>query len=199
MKPLLSPQERTHLLLKELALSALLHLEFHQLDKGRKLTLADKNTLFRLWLKKQSSSARYKLLKKKIKVLVAHSQGNNYNLEKLFLELINFDEGSELTALEEYLLLVRSIEKDLGLTVLLSSPQKVELDFAEGKNFVCVLATDLNAHFSANGQMVAPITFLVRAGVTERSSVLSNVYKFGQFSHSVLYEDSDFLRFELIG
>ncbi|HAS63207.1 MAG TPA: hypothetical protein DCS35_11940 [Vibrio sp.] len=199
MKPLLSQQERTHLLLRELALSALLHLEFHQLDKGRSLNLADKNSLFRLWLKKQSSSLRYKLLKKKIKVLIQHSKGNNYNLEKMFLELIQFDENIELTSLEEYLLLVRSIEKDLGLTVLLSSPRDVDLSYAEGENFICVLAADLNSHFSNEGSMLAPITFLVKVSVYERAAVLATVCKFTQFSHSVLYEDSDFLRFELQG
>ncbi|OLQ93954.1 hypothetical protein BIY21_10335 [Vibrio ponticus] len=199
MKPLLSPQERTHLLLRELALSALLHIEFHQLDKGRRLNVADKNSLFRLWLKKQSASQRYKLLKKKIKVLIQHSQGNNYNLEKMFLELINFSAEDSLTQLEEYLLLVRSIEKDLGLTVLLSSPHDVDLNFQQGKDFVCVLAADLNNHFSADGKMVAPITFLVRASVYERSAVLSSVYKFEQFSHDVLYEDNEFLRFALKG
>nr|WP_164675358.1 DUF2913 family protein [Vibrio rhodolitus] len=187
------------MLLRELALSALLHLEFHQLDKGRPLNLTDKNSLFRLWLKKQSSSMRYKLLKKKIKVLIQHSKGNNYNLEKMFLELINYSESVSLTQLEEYLLLVRSIEKDLGLTVLLSSPHEVDLKYSEGKNFVCVLAADLNSHFSQDGQMIAPITFLVRSSVYERSAVLASVYKFGQFSHNVQYEDGDFLRFELQG
>ncbi|OLQ92635.1 hypothetical protein BIY22_15015 [Vibrio panuliri] len=197
MKPLLSQQERTHLLLRELALSALLHLEFHQLDKGRRLSLVDKNSLFRLWLKKQATSQRYKLLKKKIKVLIQHSKGNSYDLEKMFLELINYSETVSLTQLEEYLLLVRSIEKDIGLTVLLSSPHDVDLGYGEGKQFICVLATDLNRHFSDEGDMLAPITFLVRSSVYERSAVLANVYKFGQFSHTVLYEDDDFLRFEL--
>lgn len=177
----------------------MLHLEFHQLDKGRPLNLADRNSLFRLWLKKQSSSLRYKLLKKKIKILIQHSKGNSYNLEAMFLELIHFNENVVLTALEEYLLLVRSIEKDLGLTVLLSSPKDVDLGYAEGKNFICVLATDLNSHFSAEGSMLAPITFLVKATVYQRAAVLSTVCKFTQFSHSVLYEDSEFLRFELQG
>lgn len=117
----------------------------------------------------------------------------------MFLELIHFNETVVLTALEEYLLLVRSIEKDLGLTVLLSSPKDVDLGYAEGENFICVLATDLNSHFSAEGSMLAPITFLVKATVYERAAVLSTVCKFTQFSHSVLYEDSEFLRFELQG
>lgn len=117
----------------------------------------------------------------------------------MFLELIQFDENIELTSLEEYLLLVRSIEKDLGLTVLLSSPRDVDLSYAEGENFICVLAADLNSHFSNEGSMLAPITFLVKVSVYERAAVLATVCKFTQFSHSVLYEDSDFLRFELQG
>ncbi|WP_171734507.1 DUF2913 family protein [Vibrio sp. 99-70-13A1] len=197
MKSLLSKEEQAHLLLRELSLSALLHLEFKQLEKKSPLPLNDKNLLLKLWLKKQSTTSKYKLLKKKLKSLLSATNNQKVNLEVLFLEVINFHSEVKAADLEEYLLLVRSIERELNSTVMLSSPNEVDLDYKGGKDFICVLADDLNRHFSPEGHLESTISFLGKLSKYDRTKVFNSVFMFNRFSYEVKYEDDNFVRFDL--
>jgi len=197
LKSLLSQEEKRHILLRQLALSGLLHLEFQKLDKKSALPLTECNQIIQNWIRKQSRSSQYKPLKKKLKTLLQHTQGTKVDLESMFLELINYHDEARFTDLEEYLLLIRSIETSLGTTVMISTPEEVDLNYRDGKSFICVLTHDLNAHFSSQGKMVKPITFLAKVSLFERSSLATAVYKFNTFRYQPLYDDEAFVRFNL--
>lgn len=174
-----------------------MHLEFQKLDKKSALPLTECNQIIQNWIRKQSRSSQYKPLKKKLKTLLQHTQGTKVDLESMFLELINYHDEARFTDLEEYLLLIRSIETSLGTTVMISTPEEVDLNYRDGKSFICVLTHDLNAHFSSQGKMVKPITFLAKVSLFERSSLATAVYKFNTFRYQPLYDDEAFVRFNL--
>ncbi|USD67281.1 DUF2913 family protein [Vibrio sp. SCSIO 43136] len=198
MKTLLSKEETKFLLLRDLALSGLLHLEFKKLEAKRSLTVSDRNAALSTWLKKQSARQRFKLLKKKVRTLLTSvSSSRGIDLEKVLLEAINYSEEVETTHLEEFLIMVRSIEKEFNSTLMLSSPQQVKLDYKQEKELLCVLSDDLNAHFNSQGKMTTPVNFLARTSRYNRSMLFNAISGFALFEPKVQYEDDDFIRFTL--
>ena len=79
-------------------------------------------------------------------------------MKRLLLETIgpiNTDSSSDL---EEYMLLNLSIEKAFGLTVMMSSPREVDLNYKNGADFICVLSEDFRYAFlkQANSNKILP-------------------------------------------
>jgi len=194
LKVLLSPEDKSKILVKELALSALLYIEFQQLDAKVRLSSQKKNDLLQIWLNKQSKNSRYRRLKKKLKTLLNQFKKTQVDLETIFTELANYQADSLPTHLEEYLLLIRRMERNLGLTVMLSSAQELDLDYSE--IFIAVLSNDLNSHFSNAGKLLLPIEFLARLPTAKRSSFLEGVFSSPIFTYRILYEDDKYIRIE---
>ncbi len=178
-------------------MSALLYLEFKKLDRSKPLSLAEKKSLLSAYLKKQSTNPRHKIIKKKIKSLLATASKSQVDLELLFLEAINYFSDVPPTHLEEFFLMVKAIETEFGTTLMLSTPQKVDLNHKPGKPFLCALSEDLNAHFSQNGRLTSQVSFLARLSDYERSILLGVIAKFHRFDIQIDYQDENFIRFSL--
>lgn len=193
MKSLLSNEEKKQLVFRELSLSLLLHLEFTRLNNEKAFKVRETNELLSKQARKLLRLPHYKLLSRKLKSLL--SSQSNVNLEALFLTAINFQ--SNPSDLEEYLLLIRSIEREMGLTVMLSSPTEVDLQHNGDKGFISVLSTDLNSNFSKSGKLYGSISFLAKLSKYKRFCLFNVIGMFERFSVSVNYEDEDFARFTL--
>ncbi len=193
MKSLLSNEEKKQLIFRELSLSLLLHLEFIRLNHNKPLASSETNELLAKQAKKLLRRSRYKVLNRKLKSLL--SSKNSVDLEKLFLTAINFQ--SSPSHLEEYMLLIRSIEREMGFTVMLSTPIDVDLNHNGDKGFICVLSTDLNSNFSKAGKLSGSISFLAKLSAYKRSCLFNTISLFDCFNVNIDYEDDDFTRFRL--
>ncbi|PMH45022.1 hypothetical protein BCU68_11305 [Vibrio sp. 10N.286.49.B3] len=184
--------------LNELALHALLHLEFQMLSsKAKVFSVAKKNEILTKWLKGQSKSNRYKIIRKKIKALLAKANGSGVNIEALLNKVISTYVDTPPSQLESYLLLTREIEKKLGTTVLLSKPEEVDLSHAKDDCLLCVLTQDLNAHFDQTYQLSHPLSILFRGSIIQRHAFLGCIYSNELFTYDVEYEDDEFIRISL--
>lgn len=184
------------LLLRDLSTHALLHLEFQKRD-NKHYRAANRNKLLLEWLKSRSKVKHYKPISKKIKSLMKETNRTGADLEQLFLQYINFHQEVSFSHLEHYLLLIREMEKKLGTTALLSQPNDVDLAHNGQNCLLCILAYDLNAHFSDSGKMLKDISILFRGLLTERHVMLGCLFSSNTFTYTVNYEDDDFIRLSL--
>ncbi|KOO16954.1 hypothetical protein AKJ18_02435 [Vibrio xuii] len=185
-------------LLAELALHALLHLRTNHIGKvlSRK-SRSDVNDILSAWLNKAANSKKYKPFKKKVRSLVSHARAQNLDIESMLDNLLTPVEGDELPHLDSFLLLVNMLEKELNTTVLVSSPEKVDLQHNSKGCLLCVLSQDLNAHFNNRNRLVADISMLFRGTHGERHTFLRTIYSSSLFDHKVEFEDGDFVRISL--
>jgi hypothetical protein len=93
--------------------------------------------------------------------------------------------------------LIRELEKKLGTTALLSTPEKVDLSHDENGCLLCVLSNDLNAHFGSKNQMIADVSILFRGTVREKHLFLGAIYANEIFAYQIQYEDDSFVRIML--
>ncbi|GLQ74554.1 DUF2913 family protein [Vibrio penaeicida] len=183
-------------LFKTLALHALLHLQFQIQLKPRVVTgtLAKNDVLIR-WFKPKLKLNKYKSIRKQIKLFVNLSKHSNSNLERFLEGLVLGEDGKPgYPHLDGYLLLMNEIEKKLGTTVVLSTPEALDLDFNKNGNLVAVLSQDLNAHFNDANQLQMPVPMLFRGNLTHRHTFLGSIYANSQFDYDVEYEDDSFIR-----
>ncbi|MDC5706846.1 DUF2913 family protein [Vibrio europaeus] len=185
-------------LLAELALHALLHLRTNHTA----IVLSSKsrsqiNDILSAWLNKAANSKKYKPLKKKVKSLVSHARSQRLDMEAMLGNLLTPIEGDELPHLDSFLLLVNTLEKELNTTVLVSSPEAVDLQHNCKGCLLCVLSADLNAHFNNRNRLVANISMLFRGTHGEKHSFLRTIYSSSLFDHHIEFEDGDFVRITL--
>ena len=185
-------------LLAELALHALLHLRTNHTA----IVLASKsrsqiNDILSAWLNKAANSKKYKPLKKKVKSLVSHARSQRLDMEAMLGNLLTPVEGDELPHLDSFLLLVNTLEKELNTTVLVSSPEAVDLQHNSKGCLLCVLSADLNAHFNNRNRLVANISMLFRGTHSEKHTFLRTIYSSSLFDHHIEFEDGDFVRITL--
>ncbi|MDC5721612.1 DUF2913 family protein [Vibrio europaeus] len=185
-------------LLAELALHALLHLRTNHTA----IVLSSKsrsqiNDILSAWLNKAANSKKYKPLKKKVKSLVSHARSQRLDMEAMLGNLLTPIEGDELPHLDSFLLLVNTLEKELNTTVLVSSPEAVDLQHNSKGCLLCVLSADLNAHFNNRNRLVANISMLFRGTHGEKHSFLRTIYSSSLFDHHIEFEDGDFVRITL--
>ncbi|MCG9679612.1 DUF2913 family protein [Vibrio sp. Isolate24] len=185
-------------LLSELALHALLHLRSnHSAKVLTHKSRSDINDILSAWLNKAANSKKYKPFKKKIRSLVTHARSQRLDMEMMLGNLLSPLNGDELPHLDSFLLLINTIEKELNTTVLVSSPEEVDLSFNPKGCLLCVLSQDLNAHFDNRNRLSADISMLFRGSRGEKHSVLRTIYTSAIFEHRIEYEDEDFLRIRL--
>lgn len=185
-------------LLSELALHALLHL--HTNYSGQSLGYkkrTDINDIISAWLNKASNSKKYKPFKKKIRSLVTHARSQRLDMESMLENLLAPQNGDELPHLDSFLLLINLLEKELNTTVLVSSPESVDLKFNPKGSLLCVLSQDLNTHFSERNRLVADISMLFRGSNGEKHAFLRTIYSSSIFEHKVEFEDGEFIRVSL--
>ncbi|MDC5848923.1 DUF2913 family protein [Vibrio europaeus] len=185
-------------LLAELALHALLHLRTNHTA----IVLSSKprsqiNDILSAWLNKAANSKKYKPFKKKVKSLVSHARSQRLDMEAMLGNLLTPIEGDELPHLDSFLLLVNTLEKELNTTVLVSSPEAVDLQHNSKGCLLCVLSADLNAHFNNRNRLVANISMLFRGTHGEKHSFLRTIYSSSLFDHHIEFEDGDFVRITL--
>lgn len=185
-------------LLAELALHALLHLRTNHTA----IVIASKsrsqiNDILSAWLNKAANSKKYKPFKKKVKSLVSHARSQRLDMEAMLGNLLTPVEGDELPHLDSFLLLVNTLEKELNTTVLVSSPEAVDLQHNSKGCLLCVLSADLHAHFNNRNRLVANISMLFRGTHGEKHSFLRTIYSSSLFDHHVEFEDGDFVRITL--
>jgi len=185
-------------LLAELALHALLHLRTNHTA----IVIASKsrsqiNDILSAWLNKAANSKKYKPFKKKVKSLVSHARSQRLDMEAMLGNLLTPVEGDELPHLDSFLLLVNTLEKELNTTVLVSSPEAVDLQHNGKGCLLCVLSADLHAHFNNRNRLVANISMLFRGTHGEKHSFLRTIYSSSLFDHHVEFEDGDFVRITL--
>ncbi len=185
-------------LLAELALHALLHLRTNHTA----IVIASKsrsqiNDILSAWLNKAANSKKYKPFKKKVKSLVSHARSQRLDMEAMLGNLLTPIEGDELPHLDSFLLLVNTLEKELNTTVLVSSPEAVDLQHNSKGCLLCVLSADLNAHFNNRNRLVANISMLFRGTHGEKHSFLRTIYSSSLFDHHIEFEDGDFVRITL--
>lgn len=185
-------------LLAELALHALLHLRTNHtaIVLGSK-SRSQINDILSAWLNKAANSKKYKPFKKKVKSLVSHARSQRLDMEAMLGNLLTPVEGDELPHLDSFLLLVNTLEKELNTTVLVSSPEAVDLQHNSKGCLLCVLSADLNAHFNNRNRLVANISMLFRGTHGEKHSFLRTIYSSSLFDHHVEFEDGDFVRITL--
>ncbi|MBE3659765.1 hypothetical protein BOO91_02230 [Vibrio navarrensis] len=185
-------------LLRELAVHALLHLEFRRLATADKsLSIKDSNDLLQKWLKPKLKSNRYKLIKKPLKTLTQQAKGDQGNLEKLLEKCVGAETPPTQPHLDSYLLLINEIEKKLGTTVLLSRAEDVDLSHDENGCLLCVLTQNLNDHFDSHNTLIKPISMLFRGLMSQRSLFLGAIYANNTYGYSVQYQDEQFVRITL--
>ena len=68
-----------------------------------------------------------------------------------------------------------TLEKELNTTVLVSSPEAVDLQHNSKGCLLCVLSADLNAHFNNRNRLVANISMLFRGTHGEKHSFLRTI------------------------
>ncbi len=185
-------------LLSDLALHALLHLRTNHSAKSiSRKTRGEVNDILSAWLNKSANSKKYKPFKKKIRSLVTHARSQSLDMEAMLGNLLTPLRGDELPHLDSFLLLINMIEKELNTTVLVSSPEKVDLNFNPKGCLLCVLSNDLNAHFDNRNRLVSDISMLFRGTHGEKSAFIRSVYSSSIFEHKVEFEDGDFVRISL--
>lgn len=185
-------------LLAELALHALLHLRTnHSALALTRKSRSDVNDILSAWLNKAANSKKYKPFKKKVRSLVSHARAQRLDMEALLGNLLTPVEGDELPHLDSFLLLVNTLERELNTTVLVSSPQEVDLKHHPKGCLLCVLSTDLNAHFNNRNRLVADISMLFRGTHGEKHTFMRTIYSSSLFEHKVEFEDGDFVRISL--
>ncbi|MDA0126851.1 DUF2913 family protein [Vibrio sp. MarTm2] len=186
-------------LLSELALHALLHLYTSNAGKvSLKRSRSDVNDVISAWLNKASNSKKYKPFKKKIRSLVTHARSQRLDMEAMLENLLPPEGGDELPHLDSFLLLINTLEKELNTTVLVSSPESVDLQFNPKGCLLCVLSQDLNAHFSERNRFIADISMLFRGTNGEKHAFLRTIYSSSIFEHKVEFEDGEFVRITLV-
>ncbi|AXN29838.1 DUF2913 domain-containing protein [Vibrio coralliilyticus] len=185
-------------LLSELALHALLHLHTNHSAQvlGRK-SRSDINDILSAWLNKAANSKKYKPFKKKVRSLVSHARSQRLDMESMLGNLFSPIHGDELPHLDSFLLLINMLEKELNTTVLVSSPEEVDLAFNPKGCLLCVLSPDLNAHFDNRNRLSADISMLFRGTRGEKHAILRTIYASAIFEHKVDYEDDNFVRISL--
>ncbi|MFC5080305.1 hypothetical protein VTH8203_03861 [Vibrio thalassae] len=185
-------------LLTEVSLHALLHLEFKKLEsKSQIFDLAKKNDLLVRWLKPRLKSNKYKAIRKQLKAMSLQAKKSQVDLEDVLLRGVEAKPELSQPHLDSYLLLIRELEKKLGTTALLSSPEKVDLKHDENGCLLCVLSTDLNAHFGTRNQLLSGISILFRGTVREKHLFLKTIYANDIFGYQIQYEDDSFVRITL--
>ena len=185
-------------LLAELALHALLHLRTNHtaIVLGSK-SRSQINDILSAWLNKAANSKKYKPFKKKVKSLVSHARSQRLDMEAMLGNLLTPVEGDELPHLDSFLLLVNTLEKELNTTVLVSSPEAVDLQHNSKGCLLCVLSADLHAHFNNRNRLVANISMLFRGTHGEKHTFLRTIYSSSLFDHHIEFEDGDFVRITL--
>ncbi|WP_100752022.1 DUF2913 family protein [Vibrio salilacus] len=185
-------------LLAELALHALLHLRTNHVGKVLvRKPRSDINDILSAWLNKAANSKKYKPLKKKVRSLVSHARAQRLDMEGMLGNLLTPSEGDELPHLDSFLLLVNTLEKELNTTVLVSSPESVDLKHNSKGCLLCVLSQDLNAHFNHRNRLVNDISMLFRGTYGEKNAFLRIIYSSSLFDHKLEFEDGDFVRISL--
>jgi hypothetical protein len=185
-------------LLTEVSLHALLYLEFHKLErKSQVFDREKKNELLVRWLKPKLKSNKYKSIRKQLKTMSLQAKKSQVDLEDVLLTGIEAKPEALQPHLDSYLLLIREIEKKLGTTALLSTPESVDLSHDENGCLLCVLSNDLNAHFGTKNQLVANISILFRGTVREKHVFLGTIYANEVFGYQIQYEDENFVRISL--
>lgn len=185
-------------LLAELALHALLHLRTNHtaVSLGRK-SRQQINDILSAWLNKAVNGKKYKPFKKKMRALVTHARSQRLDMEAMLDNLLTPVEGDELPHLDSFLLLVNMLEKELNTTVLVSSPEAVDLQHNSKGCLLCVLSQDLNSHFNNRNRLVADISMLFRGTHGEKHAFLRTIYSSSLFDHHVEFEDGEFVRITL--
>ncbi|MBY6195967.1 DUF2913 family protein [Vibrio hangzhouensis] len=192
-----SNSESIHLL-TEVSLHALLHLEFRKLEsKSHYFDREKKNDLLVRWLKPKIKSNKYKAIRKQLKTMSLQAKKLQVDLEEVLLTGVEAKPEILQPHLDSYLLLIRELEKKLGTTALLSSPEKVDLSHDENGCLLCVLSADLNAHFGTKNQLVSGISILFRGTVREKHLFLGTIYASEVFKYKIQYEDDSFVRITL--
>ncbi len=185
-------------LLAELALHALLHLRTnHNATALNRKSRSQINDILSAWLNKAANSKKYKPFKKKVKSLVGHARTQRLDMESMLVSLLAPVEGDELPHLDSFLLMVNMLEKELNTTVLVSSPESVDLQHNSKGCLLCVLSQDLNAHFNNRNRLVADVSMLFRGTTGEKHAFLRTIYSSSLFEHNVEFEDGDFVRITL--
>lgn len=185
-------------LLTEVSLHALLYLEFQKLDrKSPYFDREKKNELLVRWLKPKLKSNKYKAIRKQLKTMSLQAKKSQVDLEDVLLTAVEAKPEVLQPHLDSYLLLIREIEKKLGTTALLSTPEDVDLSHDENGCLLCVLSNDLNAHFGTKNQLVADISILFRGTVREKHLFLGTIYANEIFGYQIQYEDENFVRISL--
>ncbi|MGR5093925.1 DUF2913 family protein [Vibrio maritimus] len=185
-------------LLTEVSLHALLYLEFQKLDrKSPYFDREKKNELLVRWLKPKLKSNKYKAIRKQLKTMSLQAKKSQVDLEDVLLTAVEAKPEALQPHLDSYLLLIREIEKKLGTTALLSTPEDVDLSHDENGCLLCVLSNDLNAHFGTKNQLVAEISILFRGTVREKHLFLGTIYANEIFGYQIQYEDENFVRISL--
>ncbi|NVD07098.1 DUF2913 family protein [Vibrio sp. JPW-9-11-11] len=185
-------------LLAELALHALLHLRTnHSARALSRKSRSDINDILSAWLNKAANSKKYKPFKKKVRTLVGHARAQRLDMEGMLSNLLTPVVGDELPHLDSFLLLVNMLEKELNTTVLVSSPESVDLTHNSTGCLLCVLSQDLNAHFNNRNRLVSDISMLFRGTHGEKHTFLRTIYSSSLFDHHVEFEDGDFVRISL--
>jgi len=185
-------------LLAELALHALLHLRTnHTASTLERQSRSQINDILSAWLNKAANSKKYKPFKKKVKSLVSHARAQRLDMELMLSNLLVPVAGDELPHLDSFLLLVNTLEKELNTTVLVSSPEAVDLQHNSKGCLLCVLSNDLNAHFNNRNRLVKDISMLFRGTRGEKHAFLRTIYSSSLFDHHVEFEDGEFVRITL--
>ena len=183
-------------LLSELAIHALLHLRTNYSAKAlAHKSRSEINDILSAWLNKAGNSKKYKPFKKKIRSLVTHARSQRLDMESMLDNLLSPLYGDELPHLDSFLLLINMLEKELNTTVLVSSPESVDLSYNSTSCLLCVLSPDLNVHFDNRNRLTKGISMLFRGSRGEKHAILRIIYASSIFEHNVDYEDDDFLRF----
>ncbi|CAM3592639.1 DUF2913 family protein [Vibrio aquimaris] len=183
-------------LLSELAIHALLHLRTNYSAKAlAHKSRSEINDILSAWLNKAGNSKKYKPFKKKIRSLVTHARSQRLDMESMLGNLLSPLYGDELPHLDSFLLLINMLEKEFNTTVLVSSPESVDLSYNSTSCLLCVLSSDLNTHFDNRNRLAKGISMLFRGSRGEKHTILRIIYASSIFEHNVDYEDDDFLRF----
>ena len=183
-------------LLSELAIHALLHLwTNHSAKVLAHKSRSEINDILSVWLNRAGNSKKYKPFKKKIRSLVTHARSQRLDMESMLSNLLSPINGDELPHLDSFLLLINMLEKELNTTVLVSSPESVDLSYNSNGCLLCVLSSDLNVHFDNRNRLTKGISMLFRGSRGEKHAILRIIYASSIFEHKVDYEDDHFLRF----
>ncbi|MGI9877017.1 DUF2913 family protein [Vibrio chagasii] len=197
MKAILPPPSAALNQFRDFSLNALLHLEFKRLENKHPLSSQKVNSLLQSFIKKSATKAKYKPIKKRLKSLLSTSLKQRIDLESFLLQLTDWNADLQITDLEEFLLLVRELEKEFNSQLILSKAEEVDLNHNPLQALLCVLANNLNDNFSTAGKLISQITFLARLSTFERSCLFHVLSRFSRFDISIMYQDDKFIRFNM--